>query len=104
VETAPGRVLLRVRDHGHGLAQEEQAKIFERFYRVDKARSRQMGGAGLGLSIARWIVHKHRGAITVRSSPGQGAEFSVELPCLADAAGELESSSKLREAVRPTNV
>ncbi len=103
VETAPGRVLLRVRDNGPGLAQEEQAKIFERFYRVDKARSRQMGGAGLGLSIARWIVHKHRGAITVRSSPGQGAEFSVELPYLADAAGELESSSKHREAVRPTN-
>lgn len=74
-----GRVALRVRDHGPGLPTEEHDKIFARFYRVDKARSRQMGGAGLGLSIAQWIVQQHQGTITVSSSPGEGAEFSVEL-------------------------
>jgi heavy metal sensor kinase len=80
VEPFPELVLLKVRNPGDGIAQEEQAKIFERFYRVDKARSRQMGGAGLGLAIAQWIVHQHRGAITVLSTPGRGAEFLVELP------------------------
>ena len=73
-------VLLKVRDNGPGLPAEEHGKIFERFYRIDKARSRQMGGAGLGLAIARWIVYQHHGAISVQSVPGEGAEFSVTLP------------------------
>ena len=104
VESTSGRVLLNVRDNGPGLPQDEHAKIFERFYRVDKARSRQMGGAGLGLSIARWIVHQHRGTITVRSSPGQGAEFSVELPSPAVGAAVLESPSRFREPAQPANI
>ena len=82
LETTADRVFLRVRDNGPGLAPEEHSKIFERFYRVDKARSRQMGGAGLGLSIAQWIAQRHHGIIRVESSPGQGAEFSLELPTL----------------------
>jgi len=76
-------VVLKVRDSGVGIAQEDQGKIFERFYRVDKARSRSQGGAGLGLSIAQWIVNQHRGSIQVESQPGQGSTFRVELPTTA---------------------
>jgi signal transduction histidine kinase len=103
LESAAGRVSLSVRDNGPGLPHEEQTKIFERFYRVDKARSREMGGAGLGLSIAQWIVHQHRGTITVNSSFGHGAEFRVEIPSPAEGAAELESQQNLREPVRSAN-
>jgi heavy metal sensor kinase len=82
IDSAEGRVSLRIRDHGPGLAAEEHAKIFERFYRVDKARSRKMGGAGLGLSIAQGIVQQHHGSITLRSAPGEGTEFCVALPAV----------------------
>ena len=74
--------VIRVQDSGVGIPEEEQGKIFERFYRVDKARSRAHGGAGLGLAIARWIVTQHGGSIRVESRPGQGATFHVELPMI----------------------
>lgn len=77
------RAVLVVQDSGVGIAPGEQEKIFERFYRVDKARSREQGGAGLGLAIARWIVTQHRGSIAVESQPGRGAAFRVELPAIA---------------------
>lgn len=72
--------VITVRDTGVGIAEEEQDKIFERFYRVDKARSRGQGGSGLGLAIAQWIVSQHRGSIEVESRAGNGATFRVELP------------------------
>ena len=72
--------VLTVADSGIGIADEDQPKIFERFYRADKARSREMGGAGLGLAIAFWIVEQHHGSIEVQSSPGEGSTFVVELP------------------------
>jgi len=78
-------VVIAVQDSGAGIAEEDQLKIFERFYRVDKARSRELGGAGLGLAIARWIVTQHRGSIAVESRPGQGSIFRVELPMIAAA-------------------
>ena len=81
-----GSVVIRVQDSGVGVSAENQAKIFERFYRVDKARSRGQGGAGLGLAIAQWIVTQHRGSIQVESQPGAGATFSVELPMIAAPA------------------
>ncbi len=90
VEQDPGCAVLKIRDTGVGISSEEHRKIFERFYRVDKARSRQMGGAGLGLAIAQWIVRQHNGTISVNSSPGQGAEFVVELP-----AGAGQSSTQI---------
>lgn len=68
-----------VRDSGIGVPEEDQPRIFERFYRVDKARSRELGGSGLGLAIAKWIVQQHHGAITVQSSPGKGSTFRVDL-------------------------
>jgi two-component system sensor histidine kinase BaeS len=76
----PGFVEMRVTDTGTGIAQEDQELIFERFFRVDPARSRSTGGAGLGLTIAREFVHAMNGQIGVRSEPGKGAEFWVRLP------------------------
>jgi len=72
--------VLTVADSGIGIADEDQPKIFERFYRADKARSREMGGAGLGLAIAFWIVEQHHGSIEVQSSSGEGSTFVVKLP------------------------
>ncbi len=83
LEQNQGRAVLRVRDSGIGIPKEEQNRIFERFYRVDKARSRELGGAGLGLSIAQWIVQQHRGAITLESEADLGCVFAIELPLTA---------------------
>jgi two-component system sensor histidine kinase CiaH len=76
------RISLTVEDTGMGIAPEHLPHLFERFYRVDKARSRAQGGAGLGLAIAAWIARAHGGAITVRSAPDHGATFTVLLPRL----------------------
>lgn len=75
-----GNALLSVRDTGIGISENEIPKIFNRFYRVDRARSRELGGAGLGLSIAKWIVEAHGGGITVTSRMNQGTEFLISLP------------------------
>jgi signal transduction histidine kinase len=72
--------LIRVQDTGIGISPEEQARIFERFYRVNSDRSRTTGGSGLGLAIARAIAHAHQGTIQVQSELGQGSIFSVTLP------------------------
>lgn len=69
-----------VADNGIGFDESEKEKIFKRFYRIDKARSRKQGGTGLGLAIADWIVKKHNGMIRVFSRPGEGSIFKVILP------------------------
>ena len=74
------RLAWRVRDNGVGIPKEDQEHIFERFYRVDKARSRETGGTGLGLSIVKQMVSMHGGEISVRSEPGHGSEFRVSFP------------------------
>jgi two-component system phosphate regulon sensor histidine kinase PhoR len=72
--------VLRVADHGIGIAPEDHARIFERFYRVDRARSREIGGTGLGLSIVKHLIDSLGGTVEVESSPGKGSVFSVRLP------------------------
>ncbi|MGH2270473.1 ATP-binding protein [Anaerohalosphaeraceae bacterium U12dextr] len=74
------RLVIRVQDKGCGIAAEHQNRIFERFYRVDKARSRQLGGTGLGLAIVKHIVQYHKGSVSVQSTPGKGSTFTLSLP------------------------
>jgi signal transduction histidine kinase len=69
-----------VEDDGPGIAAEHLPRIFERFYRVDKARSRELGGTGLGLSIVKHLVESLGGAVSVSSEPGRGSRFVVRLP------------------------
>lgn len=73
-------VMLRVTDRGIGIAPEHQARVFERFFRVDKARSRATGGTGLGLAIVKHVAQNHNGVVTLWSRPGTGSTFTLELP------------------------
>lgn len=80
VESAVGGARIRVSDTGPGIPEDDQARVFERFYRVQRSRNRDSGGAGLGLAITQWIVRSHGGTIEVDSRLGQGSTFSVCLP------------------------
>jgi two-component system phosphate regulon sensor histidine kinase PhoR len=75
-----GEATISVADHGVGIAQEHLSRIFERFYRVDRARSRKLGGTGLGLAIVKHIVQAHHGSVTVDSTLGVGTTFTIRLP------------------------
>ena len=75
-----GSLYIRVKDDGCGIDRQEQGRIFERFYRVDKGRSKKIGGTGLGLSIVKHIVEYYSGSIQLESEPGKGSCFTVELP------------------------
>jgi heavy metal sensor kinase len=78
-ERSENAVSVSVEDSGFGIPAESLDKIFDRFYRVDEARSRAQGGSGLGLSIAKWIAEAHHGSISVQSTPGKGSCFTVHL-------------------------
>ncbi len=80
VVSGPDRVTLSVRDTGIGIPEESQSRVFERFYRVDKSRSKAVGGTGLGLSIVKHAVMLHNGKIDLDSTPGQGSTFTISLP------------------------
>lgn len=80
VSRSNGKAVATISDTGRGIPPEALPHIFDRFYRVDKARSREMGGAGLGLAIAKWIAEAHRGSIRIESAPDRGTTATIELP------------------------
>jgi heavy metal sensor kinase len=80
LEARGSEVAIRIADTGAGIAPEAVPHVFERFYRGDKARSRQDGGFGLGLAIVKWIAESHQGAVDLASTPGAGSTFTVTLP------------------------
>jgi two-component system phosphate regulon sensor histidine kinase PhoR len=75
-----GGVTLEVADTGIGIAEQDQERVFERFYRADKARSREMGGTGLGLAIVKHLAQAFGGTVSLTSQPGRGSTFRVQLP------------------------
>lgn len=88
VDVVGGRkqVAVGVRDHGEGIPRNHLQRLTERFYRVDAARSREIGGTGLGLAIVKHIVNRHRGRLTIESDPGKGSVFTVHLPVAGNGA------------------
>jgi signal transduction histidine kinase len=87
VRDQPGGMIgLEVGDSGPGIAPEHADRIFDRFYRVDESRSREFGGAGLGLSIAQWAVRIHGGDIHLSTAPGRGCLFQICLPSIMPSA------------------
>jgi two-component system sensor histidine kinase SenX3 len=85
-------VSLVVQDHGIGIPAKDLDRIFERFYRVDQARSRETGGTGLGLSIVRHVVRNHGGDVTVISREGEGSTFTLILPTHLSAEAAVEAA------------
>ncbi|MDN6386811.1 MAG: ATP-binding protein, partial [Corynebacterium sp.] len=79
-------VVIRVTDRGIGIAPDQQKRVFERFFRVDKARSRATGGTGLGLAVVKHTVINHGGNVSLWSQPGTGSTFSLEFPVLDRSA------------------
>jgi signal transduction histidine kinase len=80
VQEQGDHVFMTVQDSGIGISEADLPLIFNRFYRVDKARSRQEGGSGLGLSICKFIVEAHKGAVDVESKLGEWTKFKISLP------------------------
>ena len=97
--SANGRVEVAVTDTGSGISAEDQLRIFERFYRSDRARPRSTGGAGLGLTIARELVHAMKGEMGVTSAPTQGSRFWLKLP-QANVEAAAPPPSKRQRATR----
>ncbi|WP_242648362.1 cell wall metabolism sensor histidine kinase WalK [Corynebacterium sp. Marseille-P4321] len=92
-------VLIRVTDRGIGIAPDDQKRVFERFYRVDKARSRSTGGTGLGLAIVKHVVANHGGSIKLWSRPGTGSTFTIELPIFDPESAREKMPDQVTEKV-----
>ena len=88
IEQADGVVTITVLDHGPGIPSSDLTHLFERFYRVDKARSRDQGGSGLGLSISRSLMEAQGGSIQAKSTIGTGSQFSITLPAVENSSGK----------------
>jgi two-component system phosphate regulon sensor histidine kinase PhoR len=95
-----GQIQISVRDDGPGIPAESLERVFERFYRVDKARSREQGGTGLGLSIVKHIVQSHGGKAWAKSQVGQGTTFYVTFP----QAAHVPSEFPVRDSPKPLEV
>ena len=91
VGTEDGRAFVKVKDDGIGIPAADQERIFERFYRVNKSHSREVGGTGLGLSIVKHGVALHGGDIAVQSAPGVGTEITIFFPLLNISSGEMHT-------------
>ncbi|WP_313814824.1 ATP-binding protein [Glutamicibacter sp.] len=105
VRQRDGYAQISVTDQGPGISAEDQERIFERFYRVDAARSRQTGGTGLGLSIVKHVLANHGGEVTLWSQPGQGSTFTLRLPMMDEEpalAIEPATDMKKKQAVAAT--
>jgi two-component system, OmpR family, sensor histidine kinase SenX3 len=94
--TSDGMVTVTVTDHGPGIPSRDLERIFERFYRVDRARSRATGGTGLGLSIVRHVAQAHGGDVTVESREGEGSTFRLRLSQVVNS-GSLPSAYLFEE-------
>ena len=99
VSTSLSEIEIAVQDFGEGMSEEDKERVFSRFYRVDKARSRDKGGNGLGLSIAQQLVKSYKGSIKVESALGHGSIFYVTFPILTDQRQIYKSKQK---AIRKT--
>ena len=80
LEKQADKFIIGVKDHGFGIESKHHERIFERFYRIDVARSRKLGGTGLGLSIVKHIIQAHQGTISLTSTPGEGSTFLIQIP------------------------
>ncbi len=91
-------VAMAIQDFGEGISPEDRKRVFNRFYRVDKARSREKGGNGLGLAIAQQLIENYKGTIEVDSALGHGSVFRVNLPVItSNQAAELRRQANLAE-------
>jgi two-component system sensor histidine kinase SenX3 len=100
VAAADTEVEIAVRDHGVGIPSHDIDRIFERFYRVDRARSRETGGTGLGLAIVRHVAVNHDGDVRVESRQGEGSTFTLTFPRHQDVNGASSSTTPDRAAER----
>ena len=80
LEKQADKFIIGVKDQGFGIEAKHHERIFERFYRIDVARSRKLGGTGLGLSIVKHIIQAHQGTVSVTSTPGEGSTFLIQIP------------------------
>ncbi len=101
LKRTPGGISLAVRDHGPGISLDEQPRIFERFYRAQAARDRNVRGSGIGLALVKHIVEAHGGRLSVASVPGQGATFTVVLPAAPPTTGARESAEVASPSEQP---
>jgi two-component system, OmpR family, sensor histidine kinase SenX3 len=100
VREADGTVEIAVADHGIGIHEDDQQRIFERFYRADQARSRRTGGTGLGLSIVKHAVQRHGGTVELWSRPGRGSTFTIRLPLVRVAETDAPKRKSKKKSMK----